>query len=86
MGTTAAAVPGNSAGLVAGIGGTVNTSWAAGDTLWIRWADLNDTGNDHGLAVDNFSFAVAAVPEPGAWALLLAGAGVLGFIGRRARR
>jgi len=87
VGTTAAAVLGNSAGLVAGIGGTVITDWAAGDTLWIRWADLNDTGNDHGLAVDNVSFGIAgAVPEPGSWALLLAGAGVLGFIGRRARR
>lgn len=84
---TAAAVNGNVAGLTAGIGGTVSTTWAAGDTLWIRWNDVNDTGNDHGLAIDNVSFSVtaAAVPEPSTYALLLAGIGAIGFIARRRR-
>jgi PEP-CTERM motif len=84
-GATAAAVAGNAAGLVAGRGGVINTSWSAGDTLWIRWLENNDTGNDHGLAIDNFSLsaAVAAVPEPESYAMLLAGLGVLGFAARR---
>lgn len=84
---TAGSVLGNTAGLVANIGGTVTTAWSAGDTLWIRWNDINDAGNDHGLAIDNVSFSVttAAVPEPGTYAMLLAGLGAVGFIARRRR-
>lgn len=80
---TAAAVDGNSAGLLAGRGGAVAASWAAGDTLWLRWADRNDTGNDHGLAIDNLSLSVTAVPEPGALALMLGGLAAVGFVARR---
>lgn len=69
VGATAAAVDGNAAGLVTGKGGAIGgLSWANGDTLWIRWTELNDAGNDHGLAIDNFSFSARAaaggvVPE-----------------------
>lgn len=81
VGSTAAAVDGNAAGLVAGRGGTIsNLTWNNGDTLWIRWIERNDTGNDHGLAIDNFSFS--AVPTPGAAALM--GVGAL-FASRRRR-
>ena len=85
IGATAAAVAGNSAGLVSGLGGTVATTWAAGDTLWLRWVERNDIGNDHGLAIDNLSFSVSAVPEPGALALMLAGIAAIGFVARRRR-
>jgi autotransporter-associated beta strand protein len=55
---TAAAVNGNTAGLVAGRGGTINgLDWQTNQTLWIRWVELNDPGNDHGLAIDNFAFS-----------------------------
>jgi autotransporter-associated beta strand protein len=55
---TAAAVNGNVAGLVAGRGGTVNgLNWTTGQTLWIRWIERNDSGNDHGLGIDNFAFS-----------------------------
>jgi len=60
---TAAALDGNAtANRVVGIGGTVTPAspWAAGTTLWIRWNDLNDAGNDHGLAIDNFRFGLPA--------------------------
>ena len=80
---TAAAVNGNVAGLSAGRGGEVVTDWAAGSTLWIRWADVNDAGNDHGLAIDNVSFSVSAVPEPESYALMLAGLGAVAFMARR---
>ncbi len=83
VGATAAAVDGNTAGLVSGLGGTVTAPWAAGDTLWLRWSDLNDVGNDHGLAIDNVNVSVGVVPEPQAWALMLAGLAALGFIVRR---
>ncbi|TXI20733.1 MAG: PEP-CTERM sorting domain-containing protein [Roseateles sp.] len=86
IGATAAIVDGNVAGKVANIGGSVTTDWSAGSTLWIRWADLNDSGNDHLLAIDNVSVsAVSAVPEPGAYAMLLAGLGAVGFVARRRR-
>jgi hypothetical protein len=52
---TAAAVDGNGAGKVSGKGGVISgLTWSAGSTLWIRWVENNDTGNDHGLAIDDF--------------------------------
>jgi hypothetical protein len=83
IGSTGGAVDGNAAGKVTGLGGTIATSWAPGDTLWIRWTERNDIGNDHGLAIDNLSFSVTAVPEPGTTALLLAGLAAVGFVARR---
>ena len=83
IGATAAAVPGNSAGLVSGLGSSVATTWAAGDTLWLRWVERNDIGNDHGLAIDDLSFSVTAVPEPGTLALMLAGLAAVAFVARR---
>jgi hypothetical protein len=85
VGATAGAVDGNVAGLLTNLGGAVSTNWAVSDTLWLRWVDLNDTGNDHGLAIDNFSFAVTPVPEPGTLAMWLAGVASLGFVARRRR-
>ena len=82
-GSIAAAVDGNVAGLVANRGGNVATPWASGDTLWVRWTERNDTGNDHGLAIDNLSLAVTPVPEPETYAMLLAGLAVIGSIARR---
>jgi hypothetical protein len=35
------------------------------------------------VGVDDFRFAVAAIPEPSEWAMLLAGLAVVGFIARR---
>lgn len=85
-GASAAIVDGNAAGKVANLGGTVTTNWASGNTLWVRWADLNDAGNDHLLAIDNVKLSVtAAVPEPETYALLLAGLGVVSFVARRRR-
>lgn len=83
-GSTAAAVNGNAAGLVAGIGGTFATpTWSNGSTLWVRWVEKNDASNDHGLAIDNFTISVTAVPEPKNYAMFLAGLGLMGLIARR---
>jgi hypothetical protein len=78
--TTAGATDGNTAGLVANLGGTINASWNAGDTLWLRWVETNDTGSDHGLAIDNFSMTanITAVPEPTSLAFAIGLMGVAG--------
>jgi hypothetical protein len=55
---TAAAVDGNTAGLVGSRGGSISgLNWTTGQTLWIRWTERNDFGNDHGLGIDNFSLS-----------------------------
>jgi len=81
-GATAAALDGNTTGLVTGLGATID-GWAPGETLFLRWVDRNDVGSDHGLGIDNFSLTVTAVPEPGALAMMLAGLGFMGFVARR---
>ncbi|MBX3409399.1 MAG: hypothetical protein KF859_05885 [Phycisphaeraceae bacterium] len=76
-----AAVDGNVAGRVNGVGGTISDlSWNHGGMLWVRWVELNDAGNDHGLAIDDVSFS--AIPTPGAIALL----GMGGLMISRRRR
>lgn len=53
---------------------------APGQSIFLRWQDANETGNDAGLAVDNFSFT--AIPTPGSAALL----GLGGLLLARRRR
>ena len=52
---TAGALDGNAAAnrttKTANLAVTVNN----GQEIWFRWQDINDTGNDHGLAVDDLS-------------------------------
>ena len=90
VGATAAAVDGNAVGKVGGLGGSIATTWNAGDSLWVRCIENNDVGNDHGLAIDNFSFtagdALAPVPLPPAVALFAAGIGMLAWTARQRRR
>lgn len=78
-----AAVDGNVAGLVADRGGLISDlDLEVGSTLWIRWIENNDAGNDHGLAIDNFEVtAVTGVPEPAA--VFLGALGLLGLLRRR---
>ncbi|MFN7899948.1 MAG: ExeM/NucH family extracellular endonuclease, partial [Synechococcaceae cyanobacterium] len=61
---TAAAVNGNVAGKVSNVGGTLSgLSWQPATTLWFRWTETNDAGNDHGLALDDLQIsAIAPLP------------------------
>lgn len=52
---------------------------ANGNTFWIRWVDIDATGADDGLAVDDFS--LRAIPEPSAF--ILAGLGMVALLGYR---
>lgn len=36
-----------------------NINWMPGAALWIRFSDPDHSGNDHGLAIDDFSFSAA---------------------------
>jgi hypothetical protein len=58
----AATLDGNAAGnRTTGLGGTFNNlGWTAGSTLWVRWVESNDAGNDHALAIDNIQFTLPA--------------------------
>jgi hypothetical protein len=94
----AAGLNGNLAANRTAISSTVSgITWLPGQTLWLRWVDVNDgfgvdpafngTSNstaDHGLGIDDLSFS--AVPEPGSLALLGLGAGGMLVRRRRAAR
>ncbi len=61
--STAGAVNGNTTGKVDSRGGTLTgLSWQPGTTLWLRWTETNDAGNDHGLAIDDVVITTAASP------------------------
>lgn len=55
-------------------------SWDQGDEIVFRFSDPNDTGNDHGLGIDN----VKVVPEPASMAAI--GLGIFGLISKRRRK
>ncbi len=79
------AVNGNDAANQTAISFTVTgITWNPGEDLWLRWRDPNDTGNDHGMAIDDFTFS--AVPEPTTFALVGLGMGGATLVARRLRR
>jgi hypothetical protein len=91
VGASSGALDGNdAANREAGLGGSIaGLSWAADQTLWLRWLERDDTGNDHGLAIDNFSFSTpraptAFVPE-GGMTIAMLGLSLLGMAALRRR-
>lgn len=84
-GGTAGVVAGNTTGRVS-IGPVTVTglNWLPGQDLWIRWGDKNDSGDDHGLAIDDLKFSAIGVPEPAS--CLMAFVGLLGAAAVRRRR
>jgi len=62
-GGTAAALDGNAAANRVAISGTISgVNWQPGQNLVIRWTDLNISGADSGLGVDDFSLTVGSTP------------------------
>jgi hypothetical protein len=77
-GTSAQSGIGNGAGRVNDVGGTISgLTWLPGQSLWLRWAEIDDSGNDHALAIDDFRLnatparSTASVPEAGRTVTLL---------------
>jgi len=54
---------------------------ASSGTVKLYWVDDNWNDNAGGISLN-----VAAVPEPGEWAMMLAGLGVVGLIAKRRRQ
>ncbi|NIJ08951.1 hypothetical protein FHS31_002581 [Sphingomonas vulcanisoli] len=90
--STGAALDGNDAANQAAISGLLgDLSIASGQSFAIRWRDLDVTGGDNGLAVDDFSLtatsaSAATVPEPASWAMMVGGFGLIGSAMRRRNR
>jgi predicted extracellular nuclease len=63
---TAGALDGNAAANRTALSATLTflIPVAAGQEIWLRWRDINDTGNDHGLAIDDLSVMVPVVLPP----------------------
>ncbi len=80
---TNGALDGNLPANQALVSSTVNVFVPAGSSLFIRWTDFNDAGNDAGLAIDQVGMTFTAVPEPTSLAIL--GLGALGLMARRRR-
>jgi hypothetical protein len=77
------ALDGNSPTNQGQVAGDIAFDWQPGTTLYLRWADTNDLGNDAGLAID--SFRLTAIPEPSTYAVVLGGL-TLGLSALRRRR
>jgi hypothetical protein len=58
---------------VAAITGSYTTNLAAGTSFYVRWVDVDNSGSDHALAIDNVVVHAYTIPEPSALALVVAG-------------
>lgn len=88
--TNSGAINGNT--FSTAIAGTLsNLGIANGAKFGFRWVDVDTTGSDHGVAVDDLGITATlvpvagGVPEPSAWALLILGFGAVGGALRRRR-
>jgi predicted extracellular nuclease len=61
---TVGAKNGNAAADRTALNSTIVLSIPNGATIWIRWTDVNATGSDDGLAVDDFSLTPQGTGDP----------------------
>lgn len=57
-----------------------------GQEIFLRWLDIDDSGNDHALAVDDFSVSFSAVAAPEPTTATLAGLAALSMLFHRRNR
>lgn len=63
--TTMGALDGNLAANRVALTNTITLTVPPGQEVWLRWYDINDSGNDHGLGIDDLSVtATGAAPVP----------------------
>jgi autotransporter-associated beta strand protein len=67
--TANVAVDGNLDANRISLSATTNVAWNAGSTMWIRWSDSNDAGNDGLYAIDDFRLSVATASPALYWDL-----------------
>jgi PEP-CTERM motif len=88
---TVGALNGNAAANQRAISGTIaGLELLQGQSIFLRFVDVNATGADDGLGIDNFraeAVTLPAVPEPSTWMMLIAGFGFIGAAlrGRRVK-
>jgi alkaline phosphatase D len=39
-------------------------AWGPGEKLWLRWQDINESGGDHGVGIDNVAFRAEPASGP----------------------
>jgi endonuclease G len=59
---TAAALDGNAPANRIALSATLTVTVNAGQEIWVRWQDPDDSGSDHGLAIDDFSVTANGIP------------------------
>ena len=59
---TASALDGNAAANRTAISASLAVTAGNGQEIWIRWQDPDDSGSDHGLAIDDLSVTATASP------------------------
>ena len=67
VGATATALDGNAAANRTAKSAELTVTINAGQEIWLRWADINDAGNDHGFGIDDLSITPngpAGTPTP----------------------
>lgn len=62
-----------------------NLSISNGSTFGLSWKTTDATGSDNGVAIDDFSLAATAVPEPATYAAIFGGMALLGAAVHRRR-
>ncbi len=61
-GAAAATLDGNSPANRIPISASLAVTVNSGQEIWVRWQDPDDAGNDHGLAIDDFSVTASGIP------------------------
>ena len=63
--TSSSALDGNAAANRTNLSASLsNLALAPGQEIWLRWSDINDPNNDHGLAIDDFNISAGFVTNP----------------------
>lgn len=82
--TSGTVLDGNVASNRVAMSQTFEVTIGTGESLMLRWRDINDTGNDHGMGIDDVQVSWSAVPEPATASLVLLAA--VALVARRRRR